>query len=42
MAPIDSPASSVLVPGPGHSAHLEQPDRFGDLVDGWLDALPPA
>jgi 2-succinyl-6-hydroxy-2,4-cyclohexadiene-1-carboxylate synthase len=41
-AAIGPNARAALVPGAGHSAHLEQPDRFGDLVDAWLDALTPA
>lgn len=41
-AAIGPNARAALVPGAGHSAHLEQPDRFGDLLDAWLDELPPA
>lgn len=35
-AAIGPNARTALVPGAGHSAHLEQPDRAVDLVVGWL------
>jgi 2-succinyl-6-hydroxy-2,4-cyclohexadiene-1-carboxylate synthase len=33
---IGANARSALVAGAGHSAHLEQPDRFAELLLGWL------
>jgi pimeloyl-ACP methyl ester carboxylesterase len=30
-------ARVALVPGAGHAAHLEQPERFGDLVERFLE-----
>jgi 2-succinyl-6-hydroxy-2,4-cyclohexadiene-1-carboxylate synthase len=38
-AAIGPNATAELVPGAGHSAHLEQPDRFTALVLGWLANL---
>ena len=38
-AAIGPNATAALVPGAGHSAHLEQPERFAALVLGWLDRL---
>jgi 2-succinyl-6-hydroxy-2,4-cyclohexadiene-1-carboxylate synthase len=35
-ATIGGNARPALVPGAGHSAHLEQPEPFIDLVLGWL------
>jgi pimeloyl-ACP methyl ester carboxylesterase len=35
-AAIGPNARAALVPGAGHSAHLEQPERAVDLVLGWL------
>ena len=35
-AAIGPNARAALVPGAGHSAHLEQPQRFIDLLVGWL------
>lgn len=36
-ATIGPNARAVLVPGAGHSAHLEQPGRVIDVVRGWLE-----
>jgi 2-succinyl-6-hydroxy-2,4-cyclohexadiene-1-carboxylate synthase len=38
-AAIGPNATVALVPGAGHSAHLEQPERFTALVQGWLADL---
>ena len=35
-AAIGANARVALVPGAGHSAHLEQPARFLELVEPWL------
>ena len=35
---IGANAELALVPGAGHSPHLEQPDAWLDAVDGWLAA----
>ncbi len=32
-------ARAALVAGAGHSAHLEQPGRFTDLLLGWLSEI---
>lgn len=37
-AAIGANARAALVPGAGHSAHLEQPQRFIELLLGWLPA----
>ena len=29
-------STTVLVPGAGHTAHLEQPDRFWRVIEAWL------
>jgi 2-succinyl-6-hydroxy-2,4-cyclohexadiene-1-carboxylate synthase len=36
-AAIGPRARVALVPGAGHAAHLEQPERFGDLVESFLE-----
>jgi len=36
-AAIGPRARVALVPHAGHAAHLEQPERFGDLVEGFLE-----
>jgi 2-succinyl-6-hydroxy-2,4-cyclohexadiene-1-carboxylate synthase len=36
-AAIGPRARVALVPGAGHAAHLEQPERFGDLVERFLE-----
>jgi 2-succinyl-6-hydroxy-2,4-cyclohexadiene-1-carboxylate synthase len=38
-AAIGANARVALVPGAGHSAHLEQPERFLELVEPWLAAV---
>ena len=38
-AAVGRHATVGLVPGAGHSVHLEQPHRFVGLVRGWLAAL---
>jgi len=38
-AAIGDNARAAPVPGAGHSAHLEEPDAFADLVLGWIDRL---
>jgi 2-succinyl-6-hydroxy-2,4-cyclohexadiene-1-carboxylate synthase len=38
-AAIGPNAQAALVDGAGHSAHLEQPEAFTDLVLGWLTGL---
>lgn len=38
-ATIGANARAALVEGAGHSAHLEQPDLFTDLVRPWLRAV---
>ena len=35
-AAVGANARAALVPGVGHSAHLEQPERFVDLLLSWL------
>ncbi len=35
-------AETVVVEGAGHACHLEQPDRFFDLVEAWLTRTAPA
>ena len=32
-------ARTVFIPGAGHTAHLEQPDRFAAVVEAWLASL---
>jgi 2-succinyl-6-hydroxy-2,4-cyclohexadiene-1-carboxylate synthase len=39
-AEIGANADVALVPGAGHSAHLEQPARFLELVEPWLAKVP--
>jgi 2-succinyl-6-hydroxy-2,4-cyclohexadiene-1-carboxylate synthase len=39
VAAIGANARAALVPGAGHSAHLEQPGRFAELVLPWLAAV---
>lgn len=41
-AAIGDNARAALVPGAGHSAHLEQPDRVIDLLLPWLGAVTGA
>jgi 2-succinyl-6-hydroxy-2,4-cyclohexadiene-1-carboxylate synthase len=36
-AAVGPNARVALVPGAGHAAHLEQPERFGDLVERFLE-----
>jgi pimeloyl-ACP methyl ester carboxylesterase len=38
VAAIGSSATLGLVTGAGHAAHLEQPDAFLRLLQGWLSA----
>lgn len=40
-AGVGANATAALVEGAGHSAHLEQPSRFVDLVLGWLGEVVP-
>jgi 2-succinyl-6-hydroxy-2,4-cyclohexadiene-1-carboxylate synthase len=35
---LGGPAEHVVVPDAGHTAHLEQPDRFSAELHAWLDA----
>jgi 2-succinyl-6-hydroxy-2,4-cyclohexadiene-1-carboxylate synthase len=35
-ATVGANARAALVPGAGHSAHLEQPERFAELLLDWL------
>jgi 2-succinyl-6-hydroxy-2,4-cyclohexadiene-1-carboxylate synthase len=42
MATAMPAASVAVIPGAGHSAHLERPDAFVDALDGWLAAHPPS
>lgn len=37
-----SAATLAVVPGAGHACHLERPDAFFDLVDGWFSATARA
>jgi 2-succinyl-6-hydroxy-2,4-cyclohexadiene-1-carboxylate synthase len=39
-AAIGPNATAALVPSAGHSAHLERPTPFVDLVRPWLRAVP--
>jgi pimeloyl-ACP methyl ester carboxylesterase len=39
VAAMGPNASAVSVPGAGHTAHLEQPDAFLDLLLPWLATL---
>ncbi len=39
-AAIGANARAALVPAAGHTAHIEQPARFADLLLPWLAALP--
>jgi len=41
-AAVGANAEAVIVPHAGHSAHLEQPERFIDLLHGWLAGLGAA
>ncbi len=41
-ATIGANATAAVIPGAGHSAHLEQPARFVDLVRPWLRTVAGA
>ena len=41
-AAIGANATAAVIPGAGHSAHLEQPARFVDLVRPWLRTIAGA
>jgi 2-succinyl-6-hydroxy-2,4-cyclohexadiene-1-carboxylate synthase len=36
VAAIGGPARLALIPGAGHACHLEKPEEFISVVDGWL------
>lgn len=40
MAAVMTQATLAIIPGAGHTPHLERPDAFGDLVERYLNTPP--